>query len=249
MKPSTSFNVQTAQAILLVGEPKSGKSSLAFAFQGLGIIDWDLNLASAVRRTGPGVTFKYTQPSVLETGAQRDEKDQWNFACAETKELMRDPDIKTIFVDGLGLMCDALCRHIINAGQLAGNHKTNNMEIQDYNEVKRLLRAYVMMVRTSGKTLIVSSHQTGDKDETTGQIRYVLAIPGQSKDTLGGCFTDVWATMARAVGVSVKYEIRTKPTGLHVALGASFPIDAAIDVTDKTPQQIWAVIGPKINAK
>lgn len=248
MKPSTAFNPQTALAILLVGEPKSGKTNLAFAFPSLGIIDWDLNLASAFRRIN-GLAFKYDQPAMKDDGTVRDSKDQWNAAVVSTKELIKDPEVKTIFVDGLGLMVGALCEHIINEGKKSGAHKTDKMEIQDYGELLRILRAYIMMVRSSGKTLLVSSHQTGDKDETTGQIRYVLAIPGQSKDTLGGYFTDVWATMARAVGLSNKYEIRTKPTGLHVALGASFPIDAAIDVTDKTPQQIWSIIGPKINAK
>jgi len=249
MKSSTSFSTTTSQAILIVGEPKSGKSNLALSFPEPAIIDWDLNLASAVRRA-TGKTFDYCQPSVKDDGTQRPVPEQWKAAVEETKTILANPKYRTVIIDGLGLMCTAVCEHIIAEGQRAGTNKLGKMEIQNYADLSRILRSYIMMIRASGKFLVVTSHQTGDKDDVTGVIRYVLAIPGQSKDTLGGCFTDVWATMARPKGINdVAYEIRTKPTGQHVALGASFPIESSIDVTNKTPAQIWDTLSPKIGAK
>ena len=258
MKPSTTFSTTANFALLIVGEPKSGKSGLLMSFPDLGIIDWDLNLASAVRRD-PTKKFVYTQPSVLDDGKERSYPDQWNYAIKETQALIADPTIKNIAVDGLGLMTLALCAHITNEAQKAGASKVKTMdlfgkvipqmELQHYNDLQRLLRAYVMMVRSSGKNLIVTSHQTAEKDTATGLLRYSLAIPGSSKDTLGGCFTDVWAMAAESFGLDTKYKIRTKPTGMHVALGASFPIDSSIDVTNKSPSQIWQVLEPKINAR
>ena len=249
MKSSSQFVTTASQAILLVGEPKSGKSNCALAFPDPAIIDWDLNLASAVRRIS-GKSFDYFQPSVMDDGTQRPLKDQWKATVDETLAICKSPKYKTIVIDGLGLMCSAICEHIINEGVKSGGNKTGKMEVQNYADLSRLLRSYIMTIRASGKFLVVTSHQTGDKDDVTGVIRYVLAIPGQSKDTLGGCFTDVWATMCRPKGLSdVVYEIRTKPTGQHVALGASFPIESAIDVTNKTPQQIWALLEPKMGMK
>jgi len=249
MKSSTSFSTAQSQAILLVGEPKSGKSNCALAFPDPVIIDWDLNLGSAVRRLS-GKSFDYTQPGINDTtGAQRPSEDQWRYAVDETKTILANPKYKTLVIDGLGLMCNALCEHIINEGKKSGANKSGKMELQNYGDLSRLLRAYIMMIRSSGKYLVVTSHQVGDKDDVTGIIRYVLAIPGQSKDTLGGCFTDVWATMCRPKGINeVVYEIRTKPTGQHIALGASFPIESSIDVTNKTPQQVWAILEPKMRA-
>ena len=245
MKSSSAFSTTGSQAVLIVGEPKSGKSNLALAFPDPAIIDWDQNLASAVRRA-PGKSFDYCQPGVTDTGGQRLESEQWSYAVKETKAICADPKYKTIIVDGLGLMANAICNHIVAEGQKAGQ-KTNKMELQNYGDLSRLLRGYIMMVRSSGKYLVVTSHQIGDKDEATGAYRYVLAIPGQSKDTLGGCFTDVWATVARLKGISdVVYEIRTKPSGQHIALGASFPIDSSVDVTNKTPAQVWSILEPKI---
>jgi len=249
MKSSTTFQTTNAQAILIVGEPKSGKSNLALAFPDPAIIDWDLNLASAVRRA-TGKSFDYAQPSVKDDGTQRPLSEQWKAAVEETKQILSNPKYRTIIIDGLGLMCNALCEHIIAEGQRSGTNKLGKMEIQNYADLSRLRRGYIMMIRASGKFLVVTSHQTGDKDEVTGIIRYVLAIPGQSKDTLGGCFTDVWATMARPKGLSdVVYEIRTKPTGQHVALGASFPIESSVDVTNKTPLQIWDILAAKLGIK
>jgi hypothetical protein len=175
----------------------------------------------------------------------------------ETKEMIADPEVNTIVCDGLGVLSQYLIDHILGAAVDSATSKVKTvgltgervaqMEIQHYGDFARLLRMYVMMVRSSGKYFVMTSHQSGDADEVTKVVRYVLAIPGQLKDTLGGLFTDVWATSVTPFGLGKhKYEIRTKPTGLHVALGASFPLDAAIDVTDKTPQEIWGILEPKI---
>ena len=258
MKPSTAFSTTANFALLIVGEPKAGKSGLLLSFPDLGIIDWDLNLASAVRRD-PTKKFVYSQPSTTDDGKQRPHQDQWLYAVKETQAMLADPTIRTIGVDGLGLMAQALCAHITNEAQKSGASKVktvglNNevipgMEIQHYNDLARLLRAYIMLVRSSGKNLVVTSHQSAEKDEVTKAFKYSLAIPGQSKDTLGGCFTDVWAMSAEPVGLEVKYKIRTRPTGMHIALGASFPIDSAIDVTGKSPTQVGEILKVKINAK
>jgi len=265
VKDSTSFLTTGNLAVLVVGEPKSGKSSLELAFPDPGIIDIDMNLASAVRRLGAQrKPFKYTQPAVIE-GAEgstiiRPPAARWGHTVAETKALIADPSVKTIVVDSLGGLSQYLIDHILNEATLSGTSKVKTagmipgervaqMEIQHYGDFARLMRMYVTMVRSSGKYFVMTSHQSGDTDEVTKAIRYVLAIPGQLKDTLGGLFTDVWATSVTPYGLGLhKYEIRTKPTGFHVALGASFPIDAAIDVTNKTPQEIWGILEPKISA-
>lgn len=269
MKDSSAFLTSGALSVLVVGEPKSGHTSLGMAFPGLGIIDIDHNLASAVRRFGPNKPkFKYTQPALLDDGKPRPLGERWVQTVNETRALISDPEVQTILVDGLGGLSQFLIDHILKSAVDSGtasaktkapafdtidvSKRVAQMEIQHYGDFARLLRMYVMMVRSSGKYFIMTSHQTGDTDEVTKAIRYVLAIPGQLKDTLGGLFTDVWATSVTPFGLGQhRYEIRTKPTGFHVALGASFPVESAIDVTGKSPQEIWGILEPKItqNAK
>jgi hypothetical protein len=111
-----------------------------------------------------------------------------------------------------------------------------------------LYQKLISFLRASGKLIICTVHQTVSKDELTGANQYALAIPGQLKDTFGGFFTDVWGTAAEpAAGGKTKYTIRTRPTGYHVSLGTSIrSLDASIDVTDKTPAQVWSLLGPKL---
>lgn len=246
MKTSTQYTNKHSCAILLVGEPKTGKTRTMLAFPDPWIADIDLNLNSGLR-VAPGKKFWFDQPSLNDDGTERPAEKRWDTLVEATKIAIRTPEVKSIVIDGLGILSGYLIAHVVASAVKAGNCKTGKMELQMYGEFARLLRGYVMMVRASGRYIVFTSHQTVDKNELTGALHYALAIPGQSKDTLGGLFTDVWATTATPAGIGkVKYEIRTKPTGFHVALGTSFDLSPAIDVTDKSPSEIWSLLAPKI---
>lgn len=247
MKSGSSFTPSHSCAVLLVGEPKSGKTRTMFSFPSPGIIDADMNLASGARILPPDKPWFYTQPALDDSGKEVPLENRWLRCVDETKAMLKDPNIHTIVIDGLGVMCEWIMAHIVKVNKLAGTNKTGKMELRDYGDLARLLREYIMMLRLPGKYVVVTSHQSAEKDETNGMFRYSLAIPGQSKETLGGLFTDVWANMATNVGGKCKYEIRTKPTGLHVALGTSFDFPSAIDITDKSPDQIWSILSPQLN--
>lgn len=246
MKSGSTFTPSHSCAVLLVGEPKSGKTRTMFAFPSPGIIDADMNLASGARVLTPGKKWGYSQPALTDDGKEVPLDARWLRCVDETKAMLKNPEIETIVIDGLGVMCEWIMAHIVKVNKAAGTNKTGKMELRDYGDLARLLREYIMMLRLPGKYVVVTSHQSAEKDETNGSFRYSLAIPGQSKETLGGLFTDVWATMASNIGGKCKYEIRTKPTGLHVALGTSFDFPSAIDITDKTPDQIWSILSPQL---
>jgi len=72
-------------------------------------------------------------------------------------------------------------------------------------------------------------------------------MPGSLNENFSGFFSDCWATTSTNAGGKIKYEIHTKPTGFHVSLGTSTDLPAVTDVTDKTPEQIWTLIGSKIS--
>ena len=93
MKSSTAFSTTGSQAILVVGEPKSGKSNLALAFPDPAIIDWDLNLASAVRRAG-GKSFDYCQPGIKDDGSQRPATNNGHMQSRKPKPSARTRNTK-----------------------------------------------------------------------------------------------------------------------------------------------------------
>ena len=125
------------------------------------------------------------------------------------------------------------------------------MTIPDYGKFLNMMRGLVFDLRSTKKHIVITCHQQSSQDELTKAMRYALALPGQSKDTLAGAFSDVWATMATPMPQNkTKYELRTAPTGFHVSLGASNrAMPAAVDFTNKTPVEIWPILLPLITAK
>lgn len=250
MKSAEEYKVSSSLAVLLVGEPKSGKTCVAAAFPDPYFLDVDGNLASAVRIMR-GKKFWYDS-IVSDVKAMKDVYKK-GLECLTAAKA--DPNIKTIVIDSISLYVEYICQWMVDEHVRMGNKDKNGkaieaMTLPDYGKLLSILRTIVFDIRSSGKYVVVTSHQSSSKDELTGAMRYALALPGQSKDTFGGCFTDVWATNAVPMpGGKTKYEIRTRPTGFHVALGTSIrSLDAAIDITDKDPTQIWSILSPKLSA-
>ena len=74
-------------------------------------------------------------------------------------------------------------------------------------------------------------------------------MPGSLSENFGGFFSDVWAMNSSNIGGKIKYELFTKPSGFHINLGTSVDLPPSIDVTDKTPDQVWTVLSPKLGLK
>lgn len=248
MKPSTSFSTTGSAAVLVVGDPGSGKSRLSMACPYPGILDCDGNLASAVR-VAPAKPFLFSQPFVTDDGREVPEVDRWKRAVDETKLLLSSPNTKSFVLDGLSNLCRWGLVYAENELVKAGINIKKEY-LAKYGAFISLLSNYITMLRIPGKLVMVTVHQTMEKDELTGSIRYELDIPGRLKNTLGGQFTDVWGMSSVAdVGskVGAKYIIRTKPSGFHVNLKTSLDLEPAIDITGKTPDDIWRVLEPKLS--
>lgn len=248
MNDSSSYKVGQNLSILLVGDPKTGKTCVSASFPDPYWLDVDKNLDSAIRVMG-GKRFWYDQPTV---GVP--EHEVWPNALKMLTAAASHPEIKTIIVDSFsqltGYARAAMLHNLVKIGAVDSKGKPlDNLRLNDYLTLLDWFRRFVFALRASGKTVIVTSHQQVSKDELTGANHYSLAIPGQSKDSFGGWFTDVLAcTATAAAGGKTKYELRTRPTGFHVALGTSIrSLPPTLDFTDKTPEQIWAVLGPQLS--
>lgn len=258
MNDSSSYKIGSNLSILLVGDPKTGKTGVSASFPDPYWLDVDRNLDSAIRVIG-GKKFWYDQPTVdLDaTGKKiRDvpEDEVWPRSLAMLKVAVAHPEIKTIIVDSFSQLAGyaraALLKKLKDIGAVDQKGKPlDNLRLSDYLTLLDWFRAFVFALRSSGKFVVVTSHQQVTKDELTGANHYSLAIPGQSKDSFGGWFTDVWATTATPIAMGkTKFEIRTRPTGFHVSLGTSIrSLPAAIDITDKDPAAIWSLLSPTLS--
>lgn len=248
MKSSTEFRPDKAVAVLVVGEPKSGKTRLAMAFPNPGILDCDGNLSSAVR-VGAGKPFVYSQPFIDDAGAEVPDDKRWTRAVSETKLMASSTSVDTIVIDGLSNLCRWGLIHAEAQLVLAGINVKKEY-LAKYNSFIPLLTGFITMLRIPKKYVVVNVHQTLDKDELSGRVRFKLDIPGRLADNLGGQFTDVWGmSSAEAAGTKIgaTYSIKTKPTGYHPNLGTSLDLEPSIDITGKTPQEIWTLLSPKLS--
>lgn len=248
MKTSTDFRPDRSVAVLCVAEPKSGKTRLAMAFPRPGILDCDGNLFSAIR-VANNKKFFVSQPFKDDNDVEVPEEKRWNRAVSETKLLLGSPDTDTVIVDGLSNLCRWGLIHA-EAELVKAGINVKKEYLAKYQAFIPLMTGFITMLRIPKKYVVVNVHQTLDKDELSGKIRYKLDIPGRLADNLGGMFTDVWAMDSVAdpgSKIGAKYIIRTKPTGYHPNLGTSLDMDPAVDITGKTPDEIWAMLSPKLS--
>lgn len=249
MKSSENYKPNYASAILCVGDPGSGKSRLGMAFPSPGILDCDNNLSSAIRVSN-GKKFLYAQPFVDDAGKEVPDVERWSRAVKETKELLTSPLVDTFILDGLSALCRWGLAHAENECVKAGINVKKEF-FAKYNAFIPLLSGYLTMIRIPGKRVVVNVHQRMEKDELSGSIRYKLDIPGQLADNLGGQFSDIWGTSSIAnpsdTVIGAKYFIRTKPSGYHVNLKTSLDLEPSVDITGKTPEQIWTLLSPKLS--
>lgn len=247
MQDSTNYQISKNLAVLVVGDPKVGKTRLMMSFPDPFILDLDKNLASAVQ-VMPNKKFWFAQVDHLPAPKQYEECEK------QLKEAIASPLVKTICIDGVTALSAIVKESIIGeltkmglGAKLRQDVVEPQIRLTDYDTLSNRFLRFVALTRASNKLVVWTSHQKVDQDEATGATRYRIHMPGNLASNLGGYFTDVWAMTATPVpGGKTKYEIRTKPTGFHVSLGASIPLEASIDITDKSPDDIWGILGPKL---
>lgn len=247
MKSSTDYRIASTLAVLLVGDQKTGKTNVAGAFPNPYFLDFDRNLDSMARVMGNKKWF-YDCPIVDDKGSRVEDHLVYPRAMDMVKQAVLSPDVSTIVIDSASTLSLFAVSHILAEVTRMEGKKVEQMRIQDYGRILNLFQRLITFLRGSGKLVVVTSHQTFDKDEMTGALNYTLALPGQMKFNFGAFFTDVWGTTGEpAAGGKYKYKIRTRPTGRHVALGTSVrSLDSEIDITDKTPSEIWSILSPKL---
>jgi len=250
MKPSTEFRPNTGLSILCIGDPGAGKTRLAMSFPTPGFIDCDGNLNSAARLAGSKKWF-YSQPFKDDAGKEVPEVDRWNRAVSEVKLMLTNPEIETVIIDSWGPLCAWALLHAENELRKAGIDVKKEY-LAKYNAFIPLMTGFITMLKIPGKYVIVNAHQVMEKGELTGTLSFILDMPGNSAFTLGRLFNDVWVMSATAnpmdTKYAAKYELCTKPTGFHVSPKTSLDLPPRLDLTGKTPDQIWAFLSPQLSS-
>jgi hypothetical protein len=240
MLPSTQFIPSQNVAVLCVGFPGTGHTRLGMAFPDPGILDCDGNLRSAIE-VSQGKKFWVAQGFAKDDGTEIPEDQRWTKVCNDLVEMIKHPEVKTIWVDGLSNLCRWGLVHA-EKQLIAGGINVKKEYLAKYQAFIPLLSNFITTLRIPKKFVFVTVHQTLEKGELDGRVYYKLDIPGRLADTLAGQFTDAWGVEASPDPGSVvgaKYKVNTKPTGYHVALKTSVDLPPVFDVTGLSPNDVW----------
>lgn len=232
MRDSSTYKPNLSFGLLLLGPPKTGKTSIALQFPDVYIADCDNNLSGAVRHLkakGKLPPFRYDTITIDDSGTPVPPKDQWNRLWTCCKAAALDPTVKTVVVDSASTMCDMLCNRIID-DKPAGKDK-DKMTISDWVPFKNMLTQFIVAMRSSQKYFILTCHEMIEKDEVKGTMLYKPAIPSRLQDSFGAFFSDVWLTKVEDRGGKLSYIVRSAQDSQRQQLGNSLGLPLEFEFT------------------
>lgn len=227
--------------LMVVGNAGSGKSTLAARFPAPFFLSLDKNLrgpAAVMAKEGKTDCMYEDNFDTDDKGAPIPEGLRYNRFVAVLTAALQMPEVKTVVIDNTTILSDFIIADILRQQ----NRKA--MEIKDWGVYLAAWKRIVAQLRQCGKYVIIISHETVEKDELDGMLRYFLAIPGQSAHIIPTLVTDVWRCEVeeKLVGTERKQirNVRVVQNVRHAHLKTSDPSLPA--VFPATTEQVRAVL-------
>ena len=272
MKDASTYQPAQHFGLLLIGESGAGKSSLSLEFPAVYVLDCDRNLSSALtlyekRHGTPKADFWYDAPEVDANGKRLPDEEVWVNGCKHLDAASQDPRVQTLVVDGLTQWMTYLQRYVIKQGSEMEPRKLmvggmQMMTMSYYAPFEALMRKFVVGLRSTGKSVIVTAHIRSGESELTDAPMWQPYLVGGLRNTIPGLFTDYWLCDTEQVvpgpGVTTdvkdatgkvttparyptgtRYFVRTAPTA-KVKLKNSRGLPPVFEFT-------WAAFAPYLN--
>ena len=215
MKSSSEYHPNLSFGLLLMGPPKSGKTAFSLQFPKPFIADCDNNLSGPAEfLKSKNINFLYETINIKDDGTERPPDRRWEYLTEVVRAAIASDQVDTIILDSLSTMTDYLVEHIMRKEGIS------QMRIQDWQPFQYMMKRLITFIRSSGKKMIVTCHETVELDELDKVHKYFVHVPTRMRDNFGGFFSDVWRVETEKIGQDYIFQIRTKPS-VRFALGTS----------------------------
>lgn len=190
MQPISSFNSNLGTAILLLGPPGAGKTTLGCrlfpkTYVSITDLNFKTDYLASIKELSNVVGFD--QPS-FKDGKLLQANQRYDNMMQQLNAAIASPDVDCIFCDGVTFM-----EPIIKA-KICGALKDEMIRLEGFDQWGKYLlfwQSFIMQLRQSGKKCIFSGHEEKEQDKSDGVFRYGLAIDGKIKSKFPAYFSDV----------------------------------------------------------
>lgn len=208
--------VPTSGLMLLIGHPKSGKTTLAAKFPGAYVLELEMNGGDRIE--GSGLRIQDIRDEVSDDGVVvKTALDQFG----DILELcIQESTIKTIVVDTIDELAELVGADILKSmGRDPKDTKPQDKNYVYWNELRNRVAALCDYLKASGKLVIMVAHCKAPEKSDTGQIITPAGINVPGK---GGAYIAAQAEMIGYVskrvigGKMVQYLSFNAPSDLAI---------------------------------
>lgn len=225
-------------SVLIVGVPGTGKTTLALSvFPKPFLLDCDDNAYGPVRYLTDNdipIEGKISTPIFGEDGEMLKREAWLDNAVKELDKAFKDPEIETIIIDSLTLLCEMVLVKVLSEqgrslgdlllGETGAQMSDDTMQIQDWGAFRNAMTQFIMGVKSCGKHVVFTGHIKDQKDPVTSSMFTTIAVPGSTANIIAGFFAEAWLLESESSGYgeTLKQERRIKtfpPDAMSKKLG------------------------------
>ena len=251
MQSSNDYIPNQSTAVLLVGSPGSGKTTLALQFPRPYVFDADNNLAGPKRYLDKhSKNFAYDIGNVKPDGTPVPPFQRWTHMASSLREACNSPEIDTVIVDSLSSIQEYVKDDIfrqrtqpqrIGKSQFMiteANRDLGQLTEPEWGIYARYFTTLIVTLRTSPKLIVFTAHKESRQKGENGPWEECIALQGMMRYKFSAQFSDCIELSTKTEGFGKEQKVvrayRTLPSSEINQCGLKTSFELPPEFNDST---------------